>query len=82
MTELTNSTDYLIFFSLETTKSDKYNYRVMFTDPVRDQLMAMHRTQPPKNHPLSFDDQRMLAHTETEFPEITNLEWIVFNARA
>ena len=56
MTEVSNSTDYLIFFALETTETEKVNYRVLFTDPVIDQLVGMHRLQPLQSQPLTFDD--------------------------
>jgi len=84
MTELANSTDYLIFFALETDHGNQEGgYRVMFCDQVRDQLIAMHRTQPSSQRPLTFDDQRMMASSgSVEFPSTTQIECIIYNARS
>jgi hypothetical protein len=48
MSELANSTDYLIFFALDTapygSEVGRYQYKVLYTDPIREQLVNMHRT--------------------------------------
>jgi hypothetical protein len=47
MSEFANSTDYLIFFAMETAQSGsdegRYQYKVLFADPIREQLINMHR---------------------------------------
>jgi hypothetical protein len=48
MSELANSTDYLIFFALDTALSvsdgGRYQYKVLYADPIKEQLISMHRT--------------------------------------
>jgi hypothetical protein len=45
---LANSTDYLIFFALDTALSvsdgGRYQYKVLYADPIKEQLISMHRT--------------------------------------